>query len=214
MRTRRRSSWRVQGTPLLAGAGPQTLGAWPHRIVAALCLLLAVGLAMGLPVPPTAHGASLDQDINLGFVNVSQIDPRWLSGAIGANQDVSMLQCGSFLAVLATFFNNALAAQPYFSVAMQTGEIDGSFSPIYLDVFLRMGPFGDVDFHGYKPGRLGTCAVSVRPYALENVGVPLRPEFPTGVVLRRKPGFGADVRTIVDQNLLANWPTIVILGLP
>jgi PKD repeat protein len=182
-----------------------------HRIVTAFCLLLAVGLTM---VPPTAHGASLDQNINLGFLNVSQIDPRWLSGAIGANQDVSMLQCGSLLAVLATFFNNALAAQPYFSVVMQGGEIDSSFSPIYLDVFLRMGPFSDVDFDGYKPGPTDTCAVSVRPYALENVGVPLRPEFPTGVVLRRKLGFGADARVIIDQNLLANWPTIVIQGVP
>lgn len=186
-----------------------------HRIVRAFCLLLAVGLTMALPAPPTAH-AALDQSIDLGYVNISQIDPHWMSGAIGSNQDVNMFQCGSFLAVLATLFENALQATPWFTIGVGNGgTIEVGFNPIYLDTFLRMGPATQSeDFEGYKPGAPGTCAVSIRPYALQFVGVPLRPEFPTGVLLRRKPGFGADVRTIIDHNLLASWPTIVILGLP
>jgi PKD repeat protein len=188
----------------------------PHRIVTAVCLLLAVGLTMALAAPPAAH-ASLDQYIDLGYVNVSQVDPRWLLGAIGPNQDVDMFQCGSFLAVLSTLFENGLDAAPWFSIGIGNGgQIEVGFNPIYLDSFLRLGPDPGRGpaFEGYKPGAPGTCAVSIRPYALQFVGVPLWPGLPTGVLLRQKRGFGADVRKIIDDNLLADWPTIVILGVP
>ena len=187
----------------------------PHRIVAAFCLFLTVGLTMALLVPPTAH-AALDQDIYVSMLNFSQFDERWLPAAIGPNQDVTMLTCGGFLAVLATYLNATLPALPHFAVKMQTGEELLAFTPPYLDVFLRKGPnvTEPLDYQGYKHGAPGTCTIAPQPDALDNVGLPLRPEFPTGVTLRRVPGFGAKAREVIDQNLLKYVPTIVILGVP
>ena len=186
----------------------------PHRIVTAFCLLLAVGLTMALPVPPTAH-AALDQDISLTLLNLGQKDLRWRSVAIGPNQDVTMYQCGAFLAVLGTFLENKLPAVPHFPVVMQTKEELQMFTPPYLDIYLRKGPdpSGDpLDFQGYKGGARNTCSVGIRPGALESVGAPLPPTNASGVLLRRVPGFGAKARDIIDKNLLAFRPTIVLEG--
>jgi len=192
---------------------------WPlglHRIVTAFCLLLAVGLTIGLPVPPMAH-AALDQDISLNLVNFSQNDPRWRSAAIGPNQDVTMYQCGSFLAVLGTFLENTLPAVPHFPVVMQTKEELQMYTPVYLDIYLRKGPDptgNPVDFQGYKPGDRNTCAMGIRPGSLENVGSPLPPANVSGVRLLRVAGFGAKARDTIDNNLRAFRPTIVVEGVP
>jgi hypothetical protein len=168
---------------------------WPlglHRIVTAFCLLLTVGLTIGLPVPPMAH-AALDQDISLNLVNFSQNDPRWRSAAIGPNQDVTMYQCGSFLAVLGTFLENTLPAVPHFPVVMQTKEELQMYTPVYLDIYLRKGPDptgNPVDFQGYKPGDRNTCAMGIRPGSLENVGSPL----PARECLGRETPSGGGVR--------------------
>ena len=207
-----------------AGHRPATPGrAWrlpravrPHRIVTGFCLFLAVGLTIALLVPPIAH-AALDQDIRLNLLNFSEDDPRWLSIAIGPNQDVTMYQCGSFLAVLGTFLENELPAVPHFPVVMQTKEELQMFTPVYLDIYLRKGPDpggNPLDFQGYKPGDRHTCAMGIRPGSLESVGSPLPPANVSGVRLRRVPGFGAKARDTIDQNLLAFRPTIVIQGIP
>lgn len=188
-----------------------------HKRIKTAAVVLTVLLAMApVPVPPTAH-ATLNESMHINLLNLSQFDPRWLSAAIGPNQDVTMLTCGSFLAVLATYLNTMLAALPHFSVEMQTGEDLLMFTPPYLDRFLREGPrapTNPVNYQGYKKGKAGVCVIDPRPDGLDNVGLPLRPEFPTGVTLRRVPGFGAKARDTIDANLLKFQPTIVLLGVP
>lgn len=95
-----------------------------------------------------------------------------------------------------------------------------SFSPVYIDQYLQRGNMRDpypLNW-GYKSGFVDACGGYVRTDALESLAIPqgvydesgnLLTSTPSGVRLQWHAGFGADVRDIIDRNLMTARPTIV-----
>ncbi len=191
--------------------------------------LLVYGLSFPLALDASAQTIVLNRDIELGIRNISQQDIRWATFAIGPLDDVSNANCGCYLAVLSTvleyYHTRFLIGLPRFMLTLRfpdgrTIEVE-DFSPRWLDAFLKFGLPGEVPPRpfgwGYKNKPPG-CGVVVKPFALVHVAtsfvdLPKGITFGEGIVLTAQHGFGTPARNIINDNLLANRPTIVIRGL-
>jgi len=210
------------GTGVAVGAAARRLARRGRAIARSLALAALVVLAGWNAGParaqdPTPAVIDLTDPEKWGSRTVvlqSQTDPRWAAVPVGYNRDVPMGRCGCLLAVLATVLNQELrGVLPWYPVKPPRGATGLDFNPVYLEAYLHIGPSPE-DFRpprwGYKPLPAGTCGVLPWPFALSNVaqfdGVP------TGVNLFFEPGFGADIRRIVDDKLRAGRPTIVVRG--
>lgn len=220
---------------------PSAIGRW--LFVAIVVFTTVAGIRQPWDAaPPSANAsevASLDRDIDLvrdkGFQMYSQRDSRWGSFGIGPRPttDVNIAECGCYVTNLASIVRHYLGdpgagfANPWFAHQQrtQTGfETKLSWSPIYVDQYLSSGPDpvnDPLDFGwGYSGGGGGTCGFSVFPWALENVGNPVRDPNgkalgPTGVKIKSYEGaLSPTSQALIDRNLLAGVPTIVIIKTP
>lgn len=187
-----------------------------------LCLwLLSAALVIGIMVQSAqtlAQSVELDRDYDLvtdnGLVYYSQTDWRWSSFLAGPYQNYSIEKCGCLLSVLATVLNHEVTGViPWFPINY-VGGFGGAydFNPRYLDVFLNIGPTGNWPAGwGYKEGLSpDTCGVVPLVMALQSVGT-FDGSAPVGVNAVPVTGFEQNVKDIVNQNLIAGRPTIVLV---
>ena len=187
------------------------------RLATAFCFLIVTGIVLAIPAPPASSQVTLDHDINLDIENFVQSDFRWAGFSMGPNDESIIAQCGGLLAALATIIQNQL-----FGFMLPRPDVpnvvfgpfgrvvsDFRFFPPYINDFL-------VQTGGYKPGvNRRTCSFDIDPFALEDVGIPQFPDKDpiSGVILKqRTSGLDAEAQRIINGNLLAGVPTIVLLG--
>lgn len=149
------------------------------RVISAVCCCVVLTATLGwlnLPAAAQMPDHFIDLTIEKGLLVRSQGDVHWYNFGVGPNHDVSMARCGCSLAIRATiseFLYGGGTSAPWFSVVLNDdvgieGQETESFSPVYLDEYLR---FGRVNFApgpnwGYKAVPTKSCNIAVRPHAL------------------------------------------------
>jgi hypothetical protein len=216
----------------VAGSQPVTVSEWPvlrrSRLAAGVravsararrlaVLAAAIVLALSLAAPAQAE---LERDIDLtsvvsgkGLFLYSQLDRRWGGIEVGPNvnsasEPMLMGDCGCPLAIFATVFQNKfLKMLPWYPVPIRNlsgsgTQSDFSFSPIYLNHYLRRGngitPV-DLDW-GYDSKDPSSCGVNIVDAALAGAGQPFPAVAIRGIHVTRRPRLGPNSDRI-DRSL-------------
>ena len=208
----------IPHSPLPGGPGEcSAISGFFSRLRPRLCLqLLSAALVVGcLTQPAQAQTTLEDRDYDLvadvGLYHYSQTDGRWAQFPAGPARTRSIHDCGCLLSVLATVINHQVTGiSPWFPTELEFGSAF-DFNPRYLDLFFNYGPSGTWSpGWGYKKGLPpDTCGIIPLTMALQSVG-----QFglaPVGVEAKVVYGFGSDVKAIVNRNLNAGRPTIVMI---
>lgn len=182
--------------------------------------LFALPLALAVAAPVTSAFAQVpDRDIDLvrekGLHLESQLNYTWSEFPVGHNTDASITigKCGCFLTNLMTLSNHyygttSLPHFPWNQIYLEQTIL--SFSPRYLDLYLRFEYQDPAGGSGYK--RLGnnTCETAPKPWALRNIGKPIIGAIApaTGLTFR---GARRDYASLnrIGANLMKGNPTLV-----
>lgn len=202
------------------------------RVLRTLSLLTLLA-SLGFSRASHAQGP-LDEDIDLfrteGFASNSMTDPTWARYPVGAHQDVPIGRCGCLIATLSSLsrFYYGVSSKPHFRWADRlSGMQELSFSPRYLDVYLRWGSLSGTnppaENWGYKAVAPKSCGTAPKPWALELSAIPTvvyvpgttTPATSTPTGLRwgvfHNVNMGLDK---IDENLRAKRPSIVVIEVP
>jgi PKD repeat protein len=186
----------------------------PLRATIALALLFT-----GSARAQTGPGYDINLVKDKGFFSYAQTNAKWAQYLVGDNRDVTIGDCGCFLAILSSIaeyrYGGGGSSLPLFPwKELYTEQIALGFSPRYLDMFL----FGLFDpapppAWGYKDLPSNTCGTRPYRWALERSAIPVPiVETPSGlrfdVYDPGGEGFG-----VIDNNLKAGDPTVVVIDL-